>query len=73
MIHVQKLHVINFLVGTTKIQNLSLKRNQQSDKDKEISCHQLSFPIAASHCPVTQMSPLNFVVMVVARAVAWHW
>jgi hypothetical protein len=50
-------------------QNLLLK-NQHSDKDKEICCHQLSSPITASRCPVTQMLASNFVVVAMARSVA---
>ncbi len=48
-------------------QNLPLK-NQHSDKDEEICCHQPSSPAAASRCPVTQMSPLTFVALAMARA-----
>jgi hypothetical protein len=56
-------------------QNLPLK-NQHSDKDEEICCHQPSSPAAASRCPVTQILPSTFVAVVakaVAVGVAWWW
>jgi hypothetical protein len=48
----------------------AVNKNQHSDKDKEICCHQPSSFTAASSCPVTQMLPLTFVVVAVVVAVA---
>ncbi len=51
----------------------AIKKNQHSDKDKEIHHHQPSSPTAASHCPVIQTLPLNFVAVAVARGVVVVW
>jgi hypothetical protein len=51
-------------------QKSAVIKNQHSDKEEEIRCHQQSFPATTSCYPVTQLLPSNFLSVVVARAMA---
>jgi hypothetical protein len=51
-------------------QKAAVIKNQHSDNDKEIRCHQPSSIAATSRCPVTQTLPSNFLSVMVARAMA---